>query len=122
MNLTTALKERACLLGGPLPPAISPLPYGAWMRDAASDDLALSDVEPENVAKISCWFGNEDEELPAGLSAKTDWDMCSAFSRSTGASFYKVGDKDLRLPPVPDEVMPAAIATPAAASSDAPMP
>ena len=95
---------------------------GVDERDAASDDLALSDIEPEMVAKASVWQGDEDQELPVGIAAETDWEMRSAFSKSTGASFYKVGDADLQLPPVPDVEMPAATAPPAASSSDAPLP
>jgi len=117
--------------GRGLPPWRAPLTgdfaatiRGMDERDGASDDVALSDVDPENVAASSIWFGKEGDEIPPRLASMldTDWERCSAFSRSTGASFYKVGDKDFDLPPVEDEEMPAADAAPAAASSDAALP
>jgi len=89
-------------------------------KEGASDDLALSDVDPENVDASAAWLGQEDEAIPPALMLmlEPDWERCSTFSRSTGASFIKVSDSDLAAG-VEDEEMPAASTASAAAGSDA---
>ena len=96
---------------------------GMDMRDDAPDDLDLSDIEPENTGKAAIWHGEgEDVEHPETLPAETEWDLCSSYSRSTGASYYLVGDADLRLPSELDTAAPAASSSDAqaASSSEAP--
>ena len=74
--------------------------------------MALSDEESENAVDTAYWEGAPDEEAPPELGPETDWEVLSAHSKTTGASWMNVSFADLKLPPVPDD---EAIPPPAAA-------